>query len=157
MLNALLLELGFIDMPQAWLSTSTGAMIAVIITKIWLSIPLFMAFFLAGLQNMDREQVDAARVDGASNWAILRDHVLPHLRPVLIVVVVLGVIGNLQQFDTIYLTGGGPVRATAVLSVEVYRRAFEQWDLGFLRHRRALGRNPAAAAFLYLRMLVKGA
>ena len=48
-------------------------MIAVIITKIWLSIPLFMAFFLAGLQNMDREQVDAARVDGASNWAILRD------------------------------------------------------------------------------------
>jgi len=158
-LNALLLELGVIDMPQAWLSTSTGAMIAVIITKIWLSIPLFMAFFLAGLQNMDREQVDAARVDGANNWAILRDHVLPHLRPVLIVVVVLGVIGNLQQFDTIYaLTGGGPVRATAVLSVEVYRRAFEQWDIGFAS---AIGVLWVATllppAFLYLRMLVKGA
>jgi multiple sugar transport system permease protein len=158
-LNAFLLELGVIDMPQAWLSTSTGAMIAVIITKIWLSIPLFMAFFLAGLQNMDREQVDAARVDGANNWAILRDHVLPHLRPVLIVVVVLGVIGNLQQFDTIYaLTGGGPVRATAVLSVEVYRRAFEQWDVGFAS---AIGVLWVATllppAFLYLRMLVKGA
>src|SRR3712207_7810579 len=50
---------------------------------------------------------------------ILRDHVLPHLRPVLLVVVVLGVIGNLQQFDTIYaLTGGGPVRATTVRSEE---------------------------------------
>jgi multiple sugar transport system permease protein len=158
-LNAFLLQLGVIDMPQAWLSTSTGAMIAVIITKIWLSIPLFMAFFLAGLQNMDREQVDAARVDGANNWAILRDHVLPHLRPVLIVVVVLGVIGNLQQFDTIYaLTGGGPVRATAVLSVEVYRRAFEQWDVGFAS---AIGVLWVATllppAFLYLRMLVKGA
>ncbi|MFL5187270.1 MAG: carbohydrate ABC transporter permease [Microvirga sp.] len=158
-LNAFLLELGVIEMPQAWLSTSTGAMIAVIITKIWLSIPLFMAFFLAGLQNMDREQVDAARVDGANNWAILRDHVLPHLRPVLIVVVVLGVIGNLQQFDTIYaLTGGGPVRATAVLSVEVYRRAFEQWDVGFAS---AIGVLWVATllppAFLYLRMLVKGA
>jgi len=158
-LNAFLLELGVIDMPQAWLSTSTGAMVAVIITKVWLSIPLFMAFFLAGLQNMDREQIDAARVDGAGNWAILRDHVLPHLRPVLIVVVVLGVIGNLQQFDTIYaLTGGGPVRATAVLSVEVYRRAFEQWDVGFAS---AIGVLWVATllppAFLYLRMLVKGA
>jgi multiple sugar transport system permease protein len=158
-LNALLLELGLIDMPQAWLSTPAGAMTAIIITKIWLSIPLFMAFFLAGLQNMDREQIDAARVDGANNWAVLRDHVLPHLRPVLIVVVVLGVIGNLQQFDTIYaLTGGGPVRATAVLSVEVYRRAFEQWDVGFAS---AIGVLWVATllppAFLYLRMLVKGA
>ena len=76
-----------------------------------------------------------------------------------IVVVVLGVIGNLQQFDTIYaLTGGGPVRATAVLSVEVYRRAFEQWDIGFAS---AIGVLWVATllppAFLYLRMLVKGA
>jgi hypothetical protein len=65
-------------------------MLAVVLTKIWLSIPLFMAFFLAGLQNLDREQIDAARVDGAGNWAVLRDHILPHLRPVLIIVVVLG-------------------------------------------------------------------
>jgi multiple sugar transport system permease protein len=131
-LNAFLLEFGLIDMPQAWLSTPQGAMLAVVLTKIWLSIPLFMSFFLAGLQNLDKEQIDAARVDGAGNWAVLRDHILPHLRPVLIIVVVLGVIGNLQQFDTIYaLTGGGPVRATTVLSVEVYRRAFEQWDIGF--------------------------
>jgi multiple sugar transport system permease protein len=157
-LNAFLLELGLIDMPQAWLSTPQGAMLAVVLTKIWLSIPLFMSFFLAGLQNLDKEQIDAARVDGAGNWAVLRDHILPHLRPVLIIVVVLGVIGNLQQFDTIYaLTGGGPVRATTVLSVEVYRRAFEQWDIGFAS---AVGVLWVAAllppAFLYLRMLVKG-
>ncbi|KQV12270.1 hypothetical protein ASC97_14035 [Rhizobium sp. Root1203] len=157
-LNALLMEIGLIDVPQAWLSTPQGAMLAVVLTKIWLSIPLFMAFFLAGLQNLDREQVDAARVDGAGNWAVFRDHILPHLRPVLIIVVVLGVIGNLQQFDTIYaLTGGGPVRATTVLSVEVYRRAFEQWDIGFAS---AIGVLWVATllppAFLYLRMLVKG-
>lgn len=157
-LNAFLLEFGFIDFPQAWLSTPQGAMFAVILTKIWLSIPLFMSFFLAGLQNLDREQIDAARVDGAGNWVILRDHILPHLRPVLIIVVVLGVIGNLQQFDTIYaLTGGGPVRATTVLSVEVYKRAFEQWDIGLAS---AIGVLWVATllppAFLYLRMLVKG-
>lgn len=157
-LNAFLMQIGVIDYPQAWLSTPQGAMMAVVLTKVWLSIPLFMAFFLAGLQNLDREQIDAARVDGAGNFAILRDHILPHLRPVLIIVVVLGVIGNLQQFDTIYaLTGGGPVRATAVLSVEVYRRAFEQWDIGIAS---AIGVLWVATllppAFLYLRMLVKG-
>lgn len=157
-LNAFLLELGLIDQPQAWLSTPQGAMLAVILTKIWLSIPLFMSFFLAGLQNLDREQIDAARVDGAGNWPILRDHILPHLRPVLIIVVVLGVIGNLQQFDTIYaLTQGGPVRATTVLSVEVYKRAFEQWDIGLAS---AIGVLWVATllppAYFYLRMLVKG-
>ncbi|MFB9947887.1 carbohydrate ABC transporter permease [Rhizobium puerariae] len=157
-LNAFLMELGLIDFPQAWLSTPEGAMLAVVLTKIWLSIPLFMSFFLAGLQSLDKEQIDAARVDGAGNWAVLRDHILPHLRPVLIIVVVLGVIGNLQQFDTIYaLTGGGPVRATTVLSVEVYRRAFEQWDIGFAS---AVGVlwvcSLLPPAFLYLRILVKG-
>jgi len=158
LINGLLLELHLIDVPQAWLSTPEGAMLAVILTRIWRSIPLFMAFFLAGLQNVDTEQLDAARVDGARNFSILRDHVLPHLRPVLIVVVVLGVIGGLQDFDTIYaLTGGGPVRATAVLSVEVYKTAFEQWDIGTAS---AIGVLWVATllppAFFYLRMLVKG-
>jgi multiple sugar transport system permease protein len=157
-INGLLLELHLISVPQAWLSTPQGAMLAVILTRIWRSIPLFMAFFLAGLQNVDGEQLDAARVDGASNFATLRDHILPHLRPVLIVVVVLGVIGGLQDFDTIYaLTGGGPVRATAVLSVEVYRKAFEQWDIGTAS---AIGVLWVATllppAYFYLRLLVKG-
>ena len=158
-LNAMLVSIGAIDRPTAWLSTSAGAMTAIVITKIWFSIPLFMSFFLAGLQSLDKEQVDAARVDGANNFAILRDHILPHLRPVLLVVIVLGVIGNLQHFDTIYaLTGGGPVRATAVLSIEVYRRAFDQWDIGMAS---AVGLLWVAtilpAAYFYLRHLLKGA
>jgi multiple sugar transport system permease protein len=157
-INGMMLELGLIKVPQAWLSTPEGAMVAVVLTRIWRSIPLFMAFFLAGLQNVDGEQLDAARVDGADNFAILRDHLLPHLRPVLIVVVVLGVIGGLQDFDTIFaLTGGGPVRATAVLSIDVYRKAFEQWDIGMAS---AMGVLWVATllppAFFYLRLLVKG-
>ncbi len=159
LLNAALLDLGLIEFPTAWLSTSGGAMTAIVITKVWLSIPLYMSFFLAGLQSLDKEQIDAARVDGAGNAALLRDHVLPHLKPVLLVVVVLGVIGNLQQFDTIFaLTGGGPVRATTVLSIEVYRRAFDQWDIGMAS---AIGLLWVAtilpAAYVYLRHLLKGA
>jgi multiple sugar transport system permease protein len=158
-LNALLVEIGAIPYPTAWLSTTGGAMTAIVITKIWFTIPLFMSFFLAGLQGLDKEQIDAARVDGANNFALLRDHILPHLRPVLLVVIVLGVIGNLQHFDTIFaLTGGGPVRATSVLSIEVYRRAFDQWDIGMAS---AVGLLWVAtimpAAYFYLRQLLKGA
>lgn len=159
LMNHLALEFGLIDFPRAWLSSTSGAMAAVIITKTWLSVPLFMAFFLAGLQNMDRDQIDAARVDGAGNWPVLRDHILPHLRPVLLVVIVLAMIGNLQHFDTIYaLTKGGPVRATMVLSIEVYRRAFESWDLGMAA---AVGVLWLATilppAYFYLRHMMKGA
>ena len=158
-LNALLVNAGLIPYPTAWLSTSAGAMAAIVLTKIWFSIPLFMSFFLAGLQSLDKEQIDAARVDGAGNMALLRDHILPHLRPVLLVVIVLGVIGNLQQFDTIFaLTGGGPVSATSVLSIQVYRLAFDQWDIGMAS---ALGLLWVAtilpAAYFYLRHLLKGA
>lgn len=158
-LNAVMLEAGAIEYPQAWLSTSAGAMAAIVITKVWLSIPLFMAFFLAGLQSLDREQIEAARVDGAGNRAVLFHHILPHLRPVLLVVIVLGMIGNLQQFDTIWaLTGGGPVRATTVLSIEVYRTAFEQWDLGIAATVGVLWvATILPPAYFYLRQLMKGA
>lgn len=157
LLNAVMLELGVIQQPVAWLSTSAGAMTAIVISKVWISIPVTMTFFLAGLQSLDREQVDAARVDGAGDWPVLRDHVLPHLKPVLLVVIVLAVIGNLQQFDKIFaLTGGGPVRATTVLSIEVYRRAFDSWDIGMAS---AVGLLWVATiippAYLYLRHLLK--
>lgn len=157
-LNGALLELGLIDRSVAWLSTAPGAMAAVVIAKVWISIPVTTTFFLAGLQSVDREQVDAARVDGAGDWHVLRDHVLPHLRPVLLVVIVLAVIGNLQQFDKIFaLTGGGPVRATTVLSIEVYRLAFDSWDIGMAA---AVGllwvTTIIPPAIFYLRHLLKG-
>jgi multiple sugar transport system permease protein len=130
-LNAVLLTLGLVDEPIAWLATSSGAMAGIVLAKTWLSIPLFAAFLLAGLQGLPREQVEAARIDGASNWHVFRHVAWPHLRPTIAVLLVLGALGNLQQFDVIYaMTGGGPVRATTVMSVEVQRQAFQAWNLG---------------------------
>ena len=129
--NVMLLSMGIISDPVQFLSNDVGAMMAVILTRSWISIPLFMSFFLAGLQGMDFQQIEAARIVGASNFTIVRRLILPHLKPVFLVTGALGMIGNLQQFDIIYaLTGGGPVRATSVLSIEVFRQAFENWDLG---------------------------
>ena len=130
-LNAVLLTLGILDEPVAWLATSSGAMAGIVLAKTWLSIPLFAAFLLAGLQGLPKEQVEAARIDGANNWHVFRHVAWPHLRPTIAVLLVLGALGNLQQFDVIYaMTGGGPVRATTVMSVEVQRQAFQAWNLG---------------------------
>jgi multiple sugar transport system permease protein len=130
-LNAVLLQMGLISEPITWLAEEKGAMAAVILTKAWLSVPLFMAFFLAGLQGVSHDQVDAARVDGCENLGVLRYVVLPHLAPTMIIVTILGAMGNLQAFDVIYaLTQGGPIRATTMLSVEVYKQAFQNWDMG---------------------------
>jgi multiple sugar transport system permease protein len=130
-LNAVLLQAGLISEPITWLAEEKGAMAAVILTKAWLSVPLFMAFFLAGLQGVSHDQVDAARVDGCENLGVLRYVVLPHLAPTMIIVTILGAMGNLQAFDVIYaLTQGGPIKATTMLSVEVYKQAFQNWDMG---------------------------
>ncbi len=130
-LNAMLLQIGLIQQPITWLAEERGAMAAVILTKAWLSVPLFMAFFLAGLQGVSQDQMDAARVDGCENLGVLRYVVLPHLAPTMIIVTILGAMGNLQAFDVIYaLTQGGPIKATTMLSVEVYKQAFQNWDMG---------------------------
>jgi multiple sugar transport system permease protein len=131
LLNAGLLGTGLLAKPIFWLSDATGAMAAVVIAKAWLSTPVVMMFVLAAMQSLPMEHVEAARVDGAPNFALLRHIVLPHLRPVVLIVSVLQAMGNLQQFDVIYaMTGGGPVRATTTFSVEVYHRAFQDWNMG---------------------------
>jgi ABC-type Fe3+ transport system permease subunit len=90
-----------------------------------------MAFFLAGLQGVSQDQIDAARVDGCENMGVLMYVVLPHLAPTMIIVTILGAMGHLQAFDVIYaLTQGGPIKATTMLSIEVYKQAFQNWDMG---------------------------
>jgi multiple sugar transport system permease protein len=153
-LNAALLTIGAIDEPVAWLASPEGAMGGVVMAKTWLSVPLFV---LAGLQSLPLEQVEAARIDGATNGQVIRHVVLPHLRATSIVVLVLGAMGNLQQFDVIYaMTGGGPVRATTMLSLEVQRQAFQSWNIGLAA---AVGviwfATIAGPAYVYLRALFR--
>ena len=156
-LNAALVRLGLLEQPVTWLAEPAGAMAAVILAKVWLSVPLFMAFFLAGLQTVSQDQIDAARADGCTHWRLLRYVVLPHLLPTVVVVTVLGAMGNLQAFDVIYaLTQGGPIKSTTMLSVEVYKQAFQNWDMGTAS---AVGVlwffTIAVPAGLYLRILFR--
>lgn len=157
LLNAVLDAAGAIGAPVVWLSTPTGAMFAVILAKVWLSTPVAMSFLLAGLQSVSSEEIDAAMMDGCRAGNIIRHVILPHIFPTLVIVFVLQAMANFQQIDTILaMTRGGPARTTTVLSIEVYQKAFNEWDMG---HASAIGvvwfLTLAVPTVVYLRAIFK--
>lgn len=108
-----------------------SAMGAVSIAQIWKELPFAIIFFLAGLQTIPTSLVEAAKIDGASGWHVLRHITLPLLRPVILVVGVYELFMALTTFDIVYvMTGGGPAGATEMLSNLAYRVSFGYLDLG---------------------------
>ncbi|KAA0970755.1 sugar ABC transporter permease [Aureimonas fodinaquatilis] len=130
-LNGALRVMEVIDTNVHWLGSPTPAMIGLIVAKTWSTFPWMMTMFLAGLQTVPRELVEASAIDGAGPVRRLWYVTIPHLRNLFAVVLLLGTIGNFQHFETIYvLTEGGPFGSTTTLAVEMYRRAFQSYDLG---------------------------
>lgn len=130
-LNGLLMKLNLIDSGIPWLGQSSTALICVIIARTWQMLPWYMAFLLGGLQGISVEQIEASRVDGANNWQAFRYIMLPSMKSIALLVLVLGMIGNLQHFDLPWtMVQGGPARATTTLSIEVYTTAFKNWNMG---------------------------
>ncbi len=132
--------------PPMWLTSSNWAPVALILMGIWKHLGYFMVIFLAGLQAIPQEYYAAAQVDGAGPWAQFRHITLPLLRPVMLLVVVIGLITGFQEFTPQYvMTGGGPVDATRVLALFIYQTAFV-----FQR----MGRAAAASVILFVIVFV---
>ncbi len=130
-LNGLLTNLNLIDQNINWMGQRGTAMFAVIIARSWQMLPWYMAFLIGGLQGVSFDQIEAARIDGANNLLVFRKIVLPEMKSIVTLVLLLGTIGNLQHFDLPWVMAeGGPARATTTLSIEVYRTAFKNWDMG---------------------------
>jgi multiple sugar transport system permease protein len=135
--NGILSKLGLIDENINFLGSIEYSMLVVILAKTWQSLPWFMAFLLGGLQSVPKDQLEAARVDGAGNLQSFRHVIFPAMKPIFGLVLILGAIGSLQHFDLPWvMTQGGPARSTTILSIEVYRSAFQDWNLG---HAAAIG------------------
>jgi sorbitol/mannitol transport system permease protein len=112
-----------------WISTYPLA--SVMAALIWQWTPFMMLLLLAGLQSMPTDQLEAARVDGASAWSTFRELTLPHLRRFIELGVVLGTIYLVNIFDQVYMmTQGGPGVASANLPFYIYQRAFLGFDIG---------------------------
>ncbi|HEV2072631.1 MAG TPA: sugar ABC transporter permease [Thermomicrobiales bacterium] len=91
-----------------------------------------MVLFLAGMQNISRDLYEAARLDGANRWEEFRDVTIPGIRPVLVFMVLMTAIWSFLTFDYIWiLTQGGPAGASEVLSVLVYKNAFQAFQAGY--------------------------
>ncbi len=123
-LNPILMQLGLIDHPVAWLSEPGLAMPSVIAVNVWKGIPFFTLLLLSGLKAIDREQLEAAEVDGANVIQRFRHITLPGMRYVIIVTLLLSFISTFNSFGLIFLmTNGGPGGATRVYSILAYEKA----------------------------------
>jgi len=127
--NEMLMSLGVIDNPIQWLSDPKISLWSVIIANIWVGIPFNMLLLSTGLSNLPEDVFEAANLDGA-NWFQKLIHItIPLLRPVILVVLMLGFIYTFKVFDLVYvMTGGGPINSTEVLSTVAYRFSFDDFD-----------------------------
>ena len=130
-INAILLSLGVLDAPVAWLFTPWTALLAVMSLEIWKSTGYNMLLILGGLQALPSVLEEAAELDGAKGvlkwWYVI----LPQLAPTIFLVLLMSSIHALQAFDAIYLlTQGGPNRATMVLAYALYETAFQRFEIG---------------------------
>jgi multiple sugar transport system permease protein len=120
--------------PVNWLGDPHWAMPAIILMSVWKNFGYNMIIFVAALQSIPVSMYEAARVDGAGVWQQFRHITLPALRPMLVFVGVITMIGAFQIFTEPYiLTGGtgGPLNATLSLVMYMYKQGFRWWNMGF--------------------------
>ena len=130
-LNPILQGAGIIDRPLGWLSDPGMAMGSIISVNVWKGIPFFVLLLLAGLKAIDREQIEAAQVDGANAVQRFRHVTLPGLRYVIVVTLLLSFISTFNQFGLPFLmTQGGPSGATKLYSILAYEKALGSLQYG---------------------------
>ncbi len=131
LINYLLEQVG-IEGP-GWLSSTTWAIPALVLMGLWASVGgSRMIIFLAGLQDVPTELLEAAEIDGAGTWAKFWNVTLPMITPTVFFNLVLGIIFALRTFDIAFVsTAGGPARATWFISLHIYQNAFVSFDMGY--------------------------
>jgi multiple sugar transport system permease protein len=143
-LNHLLLRLGLVERPVAWLAHPDTALLSVILVGTWKYFPFVVVMVLARLQVISQDLYEAARVDGAGVLGRLVYITLPQIRDVLVVVALLRTIWMFNNFELVFLlAGGGPLRSTMTLPILVYEQAFGLYEVG-------RGSAVAVVMFLFL-------
>jgi len=119
-------------LEERWLSNPSLVMPALIIVSLWMYVGFNMIYFLAALQGVDKELVEAAQIDGAGPWSVFRHITIPQIKPVAIFIVVMSTIGSYQLFELPYalLRGFGPDNAGLTIVGYLYGTAFDSGDLG---------------------------
>lgn len=118
--------------PVAVLSDENWVTFGIIVAGLWPQIAYCMILYLTGLNNLNPDQIEAARLDGAHGWKMLRHVILPQLRPATFIAVVVTVIGALRSFDLVAtMTSGGPFGSSSVLAYFMYEQSIFNYRAGY--------------------------
>lgn len=117
---------------------------AVLITEVWQWTPFMFLLLLAALSNVDRSQLEAAEIDGASYWRTFFKIMLPAIKPVMLIAILIRALDLFRMFDMVWaLTQGGPGTRTETVSIYAYTQGFKQFETSYT----------AAIAFLVIFLL----
>jgi multiple sugar transport system permease protein len=132
LLNKLLVDLHLIRDPIVWFATADLAFWAVVISITWKVVGFGMVLFIAGIQSINPDILEAALMDGASYWGRVRLIILPLTRRVLLLTTLVSAIGSMLAFDQFYImTSGGPRGQTFTAVYWIYQNSFISFKLGY--------------------------
>lgn len=119
--------------PLGFLTDPSWTMPAILVAALYLSVGYGMVYFLAALQSVDNELYEAADVDGASRWQQFVHVTIPGIKPVLLFLILVGMIGALQLFELPYVLfgGAGPNNRALTIVMYLFSNGFEQGNLGY--------------------------
>ncbi|MNC26378.1 Lactose transport system permease protein LacF [compost metagenome] len=130
-INGVLRSMGMAN-PPGWLSTTETSMLAIDIIWIWFMLGYNMIIYLAALQEISPELLEAATVDGASPWRKIRSIIFPLVSPTTFLLLITGLIMTMKTFGLIQaITQGGPGNSTTILSLFIYKTAFGYYEMGY--------------------------
>jgi multiple sugar transport system permease protein len=125
--------LSFFGIPQVpWLTSERLSMPSIALMKVWNDVGFYAVIFLAGLQGIPSEIIDAAKVDGASEWQTLWRVKVPMLNPVVVFAVVMGTLWGLNIFvEPLLMTNGGPLGSSLTTLLYLYQQGFIWSQIGY--------------------------
>ena len=132
LVNATLGALGLEGLQQVWLGDTSTALLAVSVVSGWVFAGFYMMIFYAAFRQVPSEVLEAARMDGAGEWALFRRIKVPMIRNAVAIAVLLCVTGGFQGFDLFFvLTNGGPYGATEIPTTYLVKVVFRNGDVGY--------------------------
>ena len=118
--------------PVGWLGNRDIVLYSIFAVLVWKFFGFYMILYMAALQGVSKDLEDAARIDGANEWNVLRLITLPLIGPTIRLTVFLSVLGSVQQFVIIWvMTTGGPVNASEVMSTYLFKYGIQRFRLGY--------------------------
>ncbi|MFZ8765382.1 carbohydrate ABC transporter permease [Enterococcus diestrammenae] len=132
LINAMLKMTGVISENIGWLTNKQTALATLMFITLWKGLGYYMMIYLAGLQSIPGELIEAAEMDGATKVQAFFKITMPLLRPQIVLCSLMSLMGALRVFDEPFvLTKGGPANSTMTSSLYIYKNGFEKFDFGY--------------------------